>query len=260
MSGFGGRTGLKRIVRDLVRPDLIAFVHVPKTGGSYLAAEDRPLDRLHAMHHVYVVEDEGALNPIYVGHDERMSRYVVRRSELGRYLVMSNVRDIFSWLVSYAGHAAGWNPRYRNPDHYDYEHAQRGFDYLVRTIAEREDIWPCRRFIHTQLFTDRGSVVPDWINRTETLDDDLQALAMEVGVGYRRRPEKRKRPEQDYRTFYDDDLVRLVRETWGRELDLFGYDFEGFAGSPRAFHGRVGEAERGVRYLWSEDRLSRVAR
>ena len=29
----------------------------------------------------------------------------------------------------------------------------------------------------------------------------------------------------DYRKYYNDDLIELVYETWGRELKLFGFDF-----------------------------------
>jgi hypothetical protein len=31
---------------------------------------------------------------------------------------------------------------------------------------------------------------------------------------------------KDYRTFYDDNLAQTVKNTWAREIDVFGYRFD----------------------------------
>jgi hypothetical protein len=141
--------------------------------------------------------------------------------------IFTNVRNIYSWLVSYLEHAAGWTKKYRNTDHYDYKIAQKGFDYLINTIANREYPWPCRKFIFFQIFASNGDLVVDWINRKESLDYDLSQMAKYAGLNYRAKEKKRVGVHKDYRHYYDDSIIELVEDIWGRELALFGYNFNG---------------------------------
>ena len=48
-------------------------------------------------------------------------------------VVFSNIRNNFSFFVSYFHHAAGHVEQYRNTHHYDFSIANRGFDYLIKT-------------------------------------------------------------------------------------------------------------------------------
>jgi len=158
--------------------------------------------------------------------------------------------------VSYAGHAGGWNAKYRDPEHYDYEAANKSFDFLVKTIANREDLWPNRKFIHCQLFCNNGQLITDWLNKVETLDDDLTVLAVAAGVSYKRRPRQRVGCRTDYRQYYTDSLVELVYKTWSRELKLFGYDFESTELSSGLLHRAIDKKTKGsIQYYWSDDKL-----
>jgi hypothetical protein len=159
--------------------------------------------------------------------------------------------------VSYAGHAGGWNYRYRDPEHYDFVAANKGFDFLLKTIANREDIWPNRKFIYCQLFCNNGQLVSDWINRLETFEDDLTALAARAEVNHNPRPRQRVGNRNDYRQYYTDSLIELVYETWGRELKLFGYDFENPESSSGLLSREIDSRTKGsIRYSWSDDKLS----
>ena len=240
----------------------LAYIHIPKTGGTYLGqleSDLRPVvSSVYYLGHVYVVDKAGVPNPIYYPLDLKHSnKNVILLPKIERYLVVSTVRNIFDWLVSYAGHAGGWTTRYRNPEHYDFKAANKSFDFLVKTIANREDLWPNRKFIHCQLFCSNGQLVSDWINRMESLDDDLAALAAMAEVIHNPRPKQRVGKRRDYRQYYTDSLVELVYETWGRELKLFGYDFE----HPESSSGLLSrdidpQTKEGILYSWSEDQLS----
>jgi len=80
--------------------------------------------------HAYIVEQRGVKNPVFE------PKNIVNERFLKQYTVVSTVRNTYDWLVSYAGHAGGWNPKYKNPDHHDYEAATKGFDYLIKTYCK----------------------------------------------------------------------------------------------------------------------------
>jgi hypothetical protein len=208
-----------------------AFIHIPKTGGTFIGQLEsggipvlRPMEYLG---HCYMIDHPDEINPLYPGQLlGRKTAFLFK--EKNKQVLFSNIRNPFDFLVSYAGHAGGWNPRYRATSHYDYENIARGFDYLVKTIANRDNhLWPNRKFLYFQLFTSGGSLAVDWLNRVETMHEDLTAFAKETGAVYTPRPKQRVGIRGDYRTYYTDSLIELVEQTWGRELKLYGYSFDG---------------------------------
>ena len=91
----------------------------------------------------------------------------------------------------------------------------------------------------------------------ETLDADLAALAAKAEVTHNSRPKQRVGNRRDYRKYYTDSLVELVYETWGRELKLFGYDFEHPESSSGLLNRSIDKkAKESICYSWSDDNLS----
>ncbi|MEM7682288.1 MAG: hypothetical protein AAF288_10070 [Planctomycetota bacterium] len=262
---------LQRVLHKL-RRQRTAFLHVPKTGGTYVKQEETrwqerqpvlwPLEDLgHAW--VVGVNDHATADYPPAGLDDGC---VLRRNDLRKRFVVTSVRNPFDWLVSYACHAGGWTDGYRNPEHYDYTLANRSFGDLVRAMADRESPWPCRKLLFAQLFDSDGALVVDWVCRNESLDDDLAALAKRRGLVHHKRDKQRvgSARRRDYRTYYDDTLIDLVERTWGRELDLYGYAFtpgsmvRPLEGEPaRLWRGATDKARQSVRYRWDRDELTR---
>ena len=156
------------------------FIHIPKSGGTYLLQfetdKQSVIHPIKCLGHICVINKSISTPedfPPKIGYKDK--KY--DQCWLKNYYVFSTIRNIFDWLVSYWGHSGGHNSKYVDKNHYDYEIAQKGFEYLVKTIAEREDEWPSRKFIHFAIFSYHGDLIVDWLNRTETLDEDLKALA-----------------------------------------------------------------------------------
>ena len=145
------------------------------------------------------------------------------RSTAMPYSPMRATSFRFSSVISIM--TGGRVEKYRNPHHYDFSIANRGFDYLIRTISDRNSIWPSRKLVHYQLFSQpppgpssNGSIAPRrWIGIC-TPWRSISALIFTSGQP------QRVGPRSDYRTHYTDALVEIVSRTWGRELELFGFE------------------------------------
>jgi len=238
------------------------FLHIPKTGGTYLnQAETRWQDRrpvlepLDSLGHATLLDHTQPIPADYPpqGLGEQFCKDV---QSLRRCFVVSTVRNPFDWLVSYAGHAGGWNPSYCDTNHYDYVMANRSLGDLIRAIAEREEPWPSRRFLFMQPFSTTGELMVDWFCRNETLDDDFASLAKAKRLIYRKQPKQRVGERRDYRSYYDDKLIDLVYQTWGRELSLFGYSFDGPTNDGLLVGAVPRRVKQAVRYTWSNDTLT----
>ncbi len=88
-----------------------------------------------------------------------------------------------------------------------------GFEYLVKTIANRDDQWPGRKLIHCQIFSSKGDLIVDWLNRNDTLDSDLNLLAQKLGLYYKKRNKQKVGKRRDYRAYFNDSLIDLVNTT-----------------------------------------------
>ena len=261
MRAFNNFAGVERLlVRAGIRRRIPAFLHVPKTGGTYLAQNEtnhRPIIRpMKYIGHYFVVASLDMPRPVFPPAGFRPT-FVVEKRALEPYFVFTTVRNPYSFLVSYLWHAGGLNPKYNNPDHYDYANARRGFDYLIKTIANRDAPWPSRKFIHAQIFCDDGDLIVDWVNNTERLDDDLARMAAHLRLDYRQQPPQRVGREDDYRSYYNDELCELVKNIWGRELALFGYDSDGLLESPGVLRGEISTEQKAtIHYSWAQNLLA----
>lgn len=238
-----------------------AFIHIPKTGGTYLKQGETysqsVIQPIKYLGHSCVINKLISIPEDYppeIGYKDK-TKY--DQHWLNKYFVFSTVRNIFDWLVSYWGHSGGHTPKYADKNHYDYKISQKGFDYLIKTIAEREDKWPSRKFIHFAIFSYHGDLIVDWINRTETLDGDLKALAIYKHLSYSRKGKQRVGVrDRDYKSYYNDKLIELVYKTWGRELELFGYTFEGLNIQKAVLKRKIEVSQkRNIKYFWKDDKL-----
>jgi hypothetical protein len=219
----------------------LALIHIPKTGGSYIL-QNKPIEysqerdgfiyragepvitRLNSFGHCVIQGDNK-------NYDCKPMKDIIHKDNLREYLTFSIVRNPFSWLVSYAGHAGCKWGQFSQTKYianskckpHDYDAAQKGFEYLIKTIANRESPWPSRKLLFRQLWDTDGNLAIDFLLKQETLDRDLEWLARYSGNSYTKKSKVRVSKKVPI-NIWTLELISLIGRVWKRELELFGYN------------------------------------
>lgn len=219
------------------------FVHIPKTGGTYVTSRF-PRDAFVSLNHMLLrVKRTDEYIPLgLVGTKWKPS---------SNHVLFTTVRNPLTFFRSYYHHVIG-HGLYHNHSHYDFEIAQKGFDYLMRNIMERDDIWPSRKFLYPQLFDQSGKLIVRWINRTENLDEDMKLFTEMLGYPFSPGEKKRAAPVKDLSEYYSDALMEQVCDVYAREFDAFGYSVYGLEATGKLYRD---VSSTGVSYNYKNDEL-----
>lgn len=127
------------------------------------------------------------------------------------------VRNPWDLLVSQYEHILS------QPTHHRYARVARldGFEDYLRFEKRRA------RLHQFKAVTDReGKIIVDFIGRFERIDHDLSVVGSKLGLVLEL-PARPTRP-RDYKSYYTPKLIEFVAEHWRRDIELFGYSFDGF--------------------------------
>jgi hypothetical protein len=203
------------------------LLHLPRTGvSSVIAALDDELfvraapTRLNKLMSKALPWAPWPTQRIYFRAHEsaRHVRRLVPARIFDGFQKIAFVRNPFSWLVSLY-ELVLQSPRHR---HHSMLAAMNGFsDYVDWEIARN------KRLQFHYLADRRGNWLIDWLGRYERLAADAAAIFGAIGVPIEPLPHVGRFTRRDYREFYAAPTRRKVEAHWARDLELFGYDFEG---------------------------------
>lgn len=203
------------------------LLHLPRTGVSSLIAalDDRlfvraPPTLANKLMSKYVAIVPRPIEKTCFRTHETACRVrrLVRPGPFGRYRTIAFVRNPYSWLVSLY-ELVMQSPSHR---HYDRVRAMTGFAEYVDWEIHRN-----KRKQHPYLLDRGGRLLADYVGRFECLADHATRIFGSVGVELKALPHIGRFTRRDYREFYDRTLRGKVEAHWARDLELFGYDFDG---------------------------------
>lgn len=209
------------------------FVHVPKTGGNSIQnilhtfSDD---DIVCEASHQDGIERFGLRNKNYnVKKHSTLSRY---KSELEketyvRLLKFATIRNPWDRVISF----------YFSPHRGSIEWNREDFKSFVTNIK------PLRHYIYVPSFQERiarkigfplitGKLTRDidFLIRFEFLQADFDELCNKLDMPLQKLPKRNVSKKRHYSTYYDEELVDIVRQRFSEEIEIGKYKFEEIQG------------------------------
>ena len=216
------------------------FIHIYKTAGTSVMDVFSPYCRLidrMAYDYKFTRELFRAINRLmrwgndgmkqYTGFHKHAKAHEIRekleRKQFDSYYKFSFVRNPYDFLVSLYFYAKQFerDPSRRALKDMEYK------DFLKRVISNNT---ACQ----LDFITDPkdSKLLVDFIGRFETLEKDIAIIQEKLGIkidgSIKHMNSSFKRKSRDYRVYYDEESRNLVENHFQRDLDLLGYNFNGF--------------------------------
>lgn len=216
------------------------YLHIPKTGGTYVIRKginykQDQIEFINLAHsfgisHQIPVPFKNRYIQSYLPIPRVIHQYSLKKLKSPR-LIISVVRNPFDLLLSYYCHhgsnKGGW-------DDVNKFHSFKKFDDFVRGFCDNNFEWhhpALNNFLFSQMFDSNGYCAPDLIIRYEYLNEALDKLNKHLGVKlfliYDQKFNASVGKPKDYKKCYNKELRYLVEQKCRRELEIFGYDFNG---------------------------------
>jgi len=257
LHGLARRAMADDIVQQATNPanaDKIkaVFVHVAKCGGTSVLTSGAGIQSVaHRFFTDSAEECEKYENFLFL---DTMEGTTIPLDVLSPYPRFTVIRNPFGFLHSYYRYLKSYD-NYLMPD---LELAER-YEFLdfVRVIADRGDCWPWKKTLFFQLFSQpSGKLAVDWVCRLENMAEDLPAFGACYGLDLTPQVRRQSGKASELMSNYDDKTIALVKETWAREFELFGFDEQGGYREGDFLTGDVSAWKDRVRYDLAGDVLS----
>ena len=183
------------------------FIHVAKTGGTsieHVLNPNVPLDLLPTV--------RGTGNTRFAGKHNTALNFKIRLEG----------KDIFDSYFKFAF--------VRNP--WDLEVSLYKWVQLLNGGGNAFKEWIKISRKNTMGFTrwmcdKKGNNLLDFIGKFENLQEDFDIVCDKIGIPQQQLPHKNKTKHKHYTEYYDDETREIVTEKYAKDIEYFGYRFEG---------------------------------
>lgn len=95
----------------------------------------------------------------------------------------------------------------------------RAYHYIVDTSIELQSDY---------VIDLNGNIIVNYIGRYEKLEENFKEVCNKVGITTPRLPHKRQAEDRtSYKKYYNDETALLIAEYFKRDIEMFGYSFDG---------------------------------
>jgi chondroitin 4-sulfotransferase 11 len=211
----------------------LVFVHIQKTGGSTvlrLLQARVPDIRYIAPKHAFAIRGKQKLG----AWDE--------------YFKFAFVRNPWDRLVSWYSMITT-RPKVPNElwryVHYNSSNFTEFIHNCTDEVKIKESLYFSFAYNQLDYVTDEnGDLIVDFIGQLENFGEDLRRVFGRIGLDLEVVPQKNRSKHRHYSTFYTPETESIVRERFRRDIDYFGYEFDGPVRQESSDQGREGRPRR----------------
>lgn len=219
----------------------ISFFHIPKTAGTRLANGKKSKIKLIKLGHKFCINDAFRLSSSEKGDQHFDTPYWERyRFIRPKSLRITIIRNPFDLLASYYHHGEKMTEGIEEYTHSgwgscNFTHKFYSFEDFIRAYCDENFQWHVpllKQFLFSQIFDGNGKCQVDLIIRYEFMEKALKMINKYYktnifDVNYKKWINKTNNKKKNYKEYYTPELIELVKNKCRRELEHFGYTFNG---------------------------------
>lgn len=147
-------------------------------------------------------------------------RPFIGEEDFSRAFKFAFVRNPFDRFVSYCA--------FMTRDNDDFQRDPRGVmrDFIGKDMPNDHLLFFPQ---HVFLTDDNGALLTDEIGRVEQMQVSYDAICNKIGIPTAPLERVNSSRREDYRSYYDQYLIDAVSDFYRKDLELFGYAFDGAA-------------------------------
>lgn len=207
------------------------FIHIPKSSGSTMIGEKSVISGPHQFNvpGVYRLCDKERGFAKYPTNYYLQYRYTCTPNKK-----ISIIRNPFDMLWSYYRHGcplnedgtychSGWAA-------VNYTYQFKSFKEFLTHYCDETMEWhvpALKDYLYSQLFNEKGDCVADYIIKFEHRYQGIKELNNKLNINLPTHKCNASRDQTSYKDVYDDEMRGMVQRKCKRELEDFGYTFDG---------------------------------
>ncbi len=214
---------------DLKINEQIYFLHIPKTSGTALSSK-----QITYLGHNFNVPNIYRIPANKNGHiGFRNDKWDVYQYPIKPNNIITIIRNPLDLLTSYYFHGENFKKQFCQNGwaSVNLTHGFKTFKEFIIAYCDPDFEWHIPAFHHflfSQLFDKNHKCVADIIIKYEYLDEAIDILNEKLKYPIiKQKKNITQKKEKNYKEYYDEEMIELVKKKCSRELEYFHYDFHG---------------------------------